>query len=125
MLRMPARYTAALTALSFAVALVVSVVSVSHAPAVAAETASEPCTDHHVPEPNLFAATCASLCDAVDLDHLIAVVPDRLSVHEIDLPQSATAAIAPSLQTQLIPRLVLARAPPPTALYLTTQRLRI
>lgn len=116
---------ALLTALGFAVALIASVFSVSHTPVKAAESQSEPCAEHHVPDFDLTEATCASLCDAVDLDHLIAVIPDRTSLQDVLalLPARGESQAAPAMQPA--PRFPAVRAPPHTALYLTTQRLRI
>lgn len=114
------------TALSFAVALIASVFSVSHLPAHAAETQhSEPCAEHHMPAPDLFEATCASICDAVDLERLIAVAPDRISVQDTSFVLAEVIAPVAVQPEKSAPRTASPRGPPPAAVYLSTKRLRI
>lgn len=128
MIRRLAHVTVAtLTALSFAVTLFVSVLAQSHAASVSTVGATEPCVEHHQPQPRDFwTDACASLCDTSDDYVLVGLNSDRSKGQDQTANVVVYGILAPSwFVSEVSDRNVHSHDPPGSRLYLTTQRLRL
>lgn len=115
------------TALSLALALVVSVFAQSHAAAPAPLTMDQPCADHRAAVGALtWAETCASLCESADFHMVLSGTGERSQ--DSDMVAKPVTYNAPQLPTLVHSRVVVAlhsHDPPDSALYLTTRRIRL
>lgn len=115
------------TALSLALALVVSVFAQSHAAPPSPVSLEQPCAEHQAPlSTSNWADTCASLCDAADFHMVLSGTGERPQDSDLTvLPVSYSAPQLPALVQSCITGDWQGHDPPGSRLYLTTHRLRI
>lgn len=115
------------TAISFLVALTVSVFANAHTPSVEPNLADQPCHGHEAPvEEDRWAEACDSLCANADVQVLGANGPERFDTTG-DTGTMVTYGVQ-SLKTLRLGALfqsIHAHDPPGSDIYLITQRLRI